>query len=1587
MVVNPGWVAGENNEGVPQMIEEKPLPNQNTETSTPWSDAAVSFIKGAAELPNEAIGGVMRLAGHATGSETWKEAGKQVQEGLAYSPQATLEENEKQLAQANQSNAGALGGFVGQTAAFVGTAGATESIQGIKEALEGAGMVHGSTVAMTALRNSVGEYVANGMVRAGVRAGQAGAMALPSSVNVYNDAMDKGLGNAEALRVATINLAAQTGIGATMFSTRFNKFFETPGFNSKAMGLALKSGILGTEQEAADAFAGDKEFSIEGAFGNSVKFALFEAGMKLKELHQDVSQGKTNQTDVDAAAVDRRTEEQKFNEDWDAAHKTNQDWDEATKRNQERQRRRDWEDQQRQQQPGQTSANPAPDSQAARIKEEDIARLKEIRNYYEQLIAGKASPEDKAKAREAFKKRFGDGIRTPGLFDEAFPEDLTIHMPGEEAYDPSAPKPKDVKVDGEKATFTDPEDIAKANQAERQHKQNTEDIKNEPMTSAEHREAIVASGEALAEVKRNLKKEAEARNAVQEPSSGEVLQRQPGETGEAGSERGRVEPSVQGQETPGAGEPAEEGNVQGSQQTQPQAPQREEEVRPKPEENAEHQDPGEGATADMFGGQGAYEQAMKKMGLDPNLTAGELLRMAWDKIKSLGRDVLDTARKIKSAFQGMSAKMAKNMAKWFHDWQQKAVEAQQKRPGEAGIAGEVPPEEPKAKTEGEEEEKPSPSKEEWQAMGRRSKDILAGGEAEIQLENTRRREIARPAREAAAKLSREDRDKILALGEKSVKEIAEANIDPAIKKGIWFFRKEFEDLYEAMEKLGIQPKKIENYMGRIWIRQGRFGAQFSNNSRSPFRGKRIAQNKRYFEKVEDAFAAGKRPIYDNPFDVWDKAALDQHRLIVGVGRFRRMKSEGLTNFFHNPHDAPPGYETMDDSIANPRYTNDKGEQVVPGKFMAPAPVARAFNNYLSRGFEDPEHPVITAAYHGARAVANGMVQMELGMNGFHPTLISLENTSMEVARAITTLIRNGDAEGAAKTLGNSLRLLPENLLSGITGTKYASPYVAAGQAAQHAAIHEPNSPEGKFAREWIIRGGARLKVDLEYQTRAKEAFMEALHNVFDKSIPAGEKLKASFINGWKLPLAITEKLAEPIMQHFIPAIKVGTYLKFVSDELARLPDGGASLTEAQKDRMAMRINEHIENRMGLMVYPNLFMNKKVLQLVTLGLRSTGWNFGTQRDAMGTAADLANIVTQSAKHAIASTPTGAKTMEAAGVSPAKTLQYYKDKGQPGNNPWMTNRLANNAASYLIYGLIGTITTYLLTGKTPETPLDMISIRTGEKDHHGKDVRYMIPGYAKEHIEETMAVLALLHADPGPAYDYFTSKVNPLGSSINEILHNSDWKGNQIYNQLPGFVNSGKRAWQITRHELEEFRPFSILRAIKLFREGQGLSSLLPFLGAQTAPGILSNTTAETVAMKYMNMHGQKSRTPENATLEERRKEAIMAMEAGDRSKILEMLANGEISRGQFKAAVGIRHGSWLQSMTKRLEPSQMIEVYKAGTDAEKEEVASVIRIKLRDMRASADKDTPGSKTLLVKARNFNRQWKAVQDEEAKAKETP
>src|SRR6202012_2529325 len=91
--------------------------------------------------------------------------------------------------------------------------------------------------------------------------------------------------------------------------------------------------------------------------------------------------------------------------------------------------------------------------------------------------------------------------------------------------------------------------------------------------------------------------------------------------------------------------------------------------------------------------------------------------------------------------------------------------------------------------------------------------------------------------------------------------------------------------------------------------------------------------------------------------------------------------------------------------------------------------------------------------------------------------------------------------------------------------------------------------------------------------------------------------------------------------------------------------------------------ESVDNRMGQLVYDNLFWNKTAKDLGMLAIRSVGWNLGTVREVIGGVKDWG--------------------------------EFFAKGATPGKKAEFTHRMAYVTALPIVVGTMGAITNTLLT----------------------------------------------------------------------------------------------------------------------------------------------------------------------------------------------------------------------------------------------------------------------------------------------------
>jgi hypothetical protein len=89
----------------------------------------------------------------------------------------------------------------------------------------------------------------------------------------------------------------------------------------------------------------------------------------------------------------------------------------------------------------------------------------------------------------------------------------------------------------------------------------------------------------------------------------------------------------------------------------------------------------------------------------------------------------------------------------------------------------------------------------------------------------------------------------------------------------------------------------------------------------------------------------------------------------------------------------------------------------------------------------------------------------------------------------------------------------------------------------------------------------------------------------------------------------------------VPRQKLGVFAQLAERALADLPPK----RRRDDDRKALaRAWDSVDNRLGQLVYDNLFWDKTLKDLAMASVRSVGWNLGTIRELGGGAIDLGKM---------------------------------------------------------------------------------------------------------------------------------------------------------------------------------------------------------------------------------------------------------------------------------------------------------------------------------------------------------------------------
>lgn len=423
-------------------------------------------------------------------------------------------------------------------------------------------------------------------------------------------------------------------------------------------------------------------------------------------------------------------------------------------------------------------------------------------------------------------------------------------------------------------------------------------------------------------------------------------------------------------------------------------------------------------------------------------------------------------------------------------------------------------------------------------------------------------------------------------------------------------RGELDRAYEKMNALGIAPGYIENYLPRLY--QDEKGAARVFAGRAPLEGTKTFTRERVFEFLQDAEAAGKKLVTDNPAEATLIRLHDMGRYIAAHEIMNELEERGMGKWVANGRTPPEGLMRIDDKIA----------QRQGGFFYAPEGIATMLNRHLSPGWSG--RPI----YDTLRSMTSMFTSLKLMGSVFHPLYLASDAIAGAFGTGLKQAARGGFlniGEGAVRMVKSPLAPI-ENLWNGRKIVRFAQTGLNA-------------TPQLQTMYDAMIQSGARFKGSDVFRSSAAGSFFDnlkgsiapesglatlsqelasMLRNAPDIMI-GNQKIAPGYIRALaQVVPRVMDTLTDPIMGKFVPWMKAGALSRMLQEEMAAHPD----MTMEDIRKIGGRMSDHIDNRIGEVVQDNLFWPTVLHNLNNVLFMAPQWFMGKLRLMGGAAEDIA-----------------------------------------------------------------------------------------------------------------------------------------------------------------------------------------------------------------------------------------------------------------------------------------------------------------------------------------------------------------------------
>lgn len=703
--------------------------------------------------------------------------------------------------------------------------------------------------------------------------------------------------------------------------------------------------------------------------------------------------------------------------------------------------------------------------------------------------------------------------------------------------------------------------------------------------------------------------------------------------------------------------------------------------------------------------------------------------------------------------------------------------------------------------------------------------------------------------------------------------------DPELRTAAQLVRTLLDNARDDVIGLGTGKLEnwIENYFPHIW-KNGDPSIIGRILGRRPFEGPKSFLKSRTIPTTKEGLAQGLEPVTDNPFDLALLRLREMNRYVAAHRFISELKDRGLVQFVKAGTLPPEGYQQIDDKIGtvfgkasvalpNNQGTVHLGGILIRGAYWGPEPVVTVINNYLAPGLRG--NPL----YDAYAGIGNVLNQSQLGISAFHLGFTTADATISNMALAIEQLAAGQFRQGAFRLL-----------------TTPAAPFTTFLKGHKmYAEYFNPQNNAMAALMDAVTAGGGRVRMDSFYRTNYLSKFLEDLKHNDPKAL-------------LHFYPAFLELVSKPILEWIVPRQKLGVFAQLVEFEMSRLPKG-ASRDDLR--RVMAEAWDAVDNRMGQLVYDNLFWKRTLKDAAMGSFRSVGWNIGTFKTVGTGFLDIGKIAYGTGK-------------------------FVAGKGPP---PKMSRDLAYVMGLTFFVIVADSILNYLMTGKHGKGfaewertgrphGRDFFAPETGTKNDEGNPDRVVLPTYMKDIIGYSQH-----------PWETVKHKLNPAIEAVNEMLENKDFYGVQIRNPDDPIMKQLKQEMTFFLHLIE---PFGVRNAQEQKRRGQGLGvRAANYVGVTPANRAMTRTAAQNKIMEFVGMESPQMTTPEQKAAQQARHD-LRGAKAAHRplGEVKAEARDAGLSRKQIEKTVKeLPTGDiWLDRF-KRLQYPQMTIVFGLANEDE------------------------------------------------------